>query len=53
MVSEKEMLEALMFGYESLIPTLEIQEELVGLMGRPKREIAPAEDEACARIKAA
>jgi polyribonucleotide nucleotidyltransferase len=42
-VTEEEMLEALLFGYENLIPTLEIQEELSGLVGRPKREVV-AED---------
>jgi polyribonucleotide nucleotidyltransferase len=43
-VTEEEMLEALMFGYEALIPSLEIQEKLASLVGRPKREFEAAED---------
>jgi polyribonucleotide nucleotidyltransferase len=43
-VTEEEMLEALLFGYENLIPTLEVQEELGRLVGRPKREVAAAHD---------
>ena len=43
-VSEEEMLKALLFGYENLIPTLEIQEELGQLAGRTKREVAAVDD---------
>ena len=43
-VTEEEMLEALLFGYENLIPTLEIQEQLGRLAARPKREVAADDD---------
>ncbi|NIQ38050.1 MAG: polyribonucleotide nucleotidyltransferase [Proteobacteria bacterium] len=43
-VTEEDMLEALMFGYEALIPSLEIQEKLASVVGRPKREVEAAED---------
>jgi polyribonucleotide nucleotidyltransferase len=43
-VSEEEILEALLFGYESLIPALDLQDELARSCGRPKREFTPAED---------
>ena len=43
-VTEKEVLEALLFGYETLTATLEIQEKLASLVGRAKREIVPGED---------
>ena len=44
-VTEQDMLEALLFGYESLVPTLEFQEKLAGLVGRPKREFSPTEED--------
>lgn len=43
-VTEEEMLEALMFGYEALIPILEMQEKLTDSVGRAKREFTPAEE---------
>ncbi|MBW2122160.1 MAG: polyribonucleotide nucleotidyltransferase, partial [Deltaproteobacteria bacterium] len=43
-VREEEMLEALLFGYESLAPTLEIQDRLASLVGRPKREVPQVDD---------
>ncbi len=43
-VTEEEMLEALIFGYESLLPALEIQEQLAQSVGRAKKELVPAED---------
>jgi len=43
-VAEEEMLEALLFGYEALVPTLEIQDKLVSLVGRTKKELIPTEN---------
>ena len=38
-VPEEELLEAIMFGYKSLMPILELQENLVASWGKPKREV--------------
>lgn len=43
-VSESEMIEAIFYGYESLKPVLEIQEELRQEVGNPKREIEEVTD---------
>ncbi len=43
-VTEQEILEALMFGYEALIPTLEVQESLATLVGLPKQDLVPVDD---------
>ncbi len=43
-VTEEEMLEALMFGYEALIPTLEIQEKLANSVGQTKRAFEPSDE---------
>jgi len=44
-VTEEEMLEALLFGYENLAPTLEIQEKLARMIGRKKMEVVPSSDD--------
>jgi polyribonucleotide nucleotidyltransferase len=46
LLSEDEVLEAIWFGHEGLQPLLDIQEELVAAVGKPKREFTrPAVDE--------
>ncbi len=44
MVTEDDMLEALMFGYEALIPTLDIQENLANSIGRTKKAVESADE---------
>jgi polyribonucleotide nucleotidyltransferase len=44
-VAEEEILEALLFGYKSVIPTLDLQDRLAGMAGRTKREVVPSESD--------
>ncbi len=43
-VTEAEILKALLFGYEALLPALEIQERLADRVGRAKIELVPADN---------
>jgi len=46
LLSEEEVLEAIWFGHEGLQPLLDIQDELVAAVGKPKREFTkPVTDE--------
>ena len=42
---EDELLEALFFAHESILPILDAQEQLAEKAGRPKREYTPPEDD--------
>ena len=43
MIPEDELLEAIFMGYDSLIPLLDLQDELRQAVGHPKREVEPLE----------
>ncbi|MFP4445137.1 MAG: polyribonucleotide nucleotidyltransferase [Desulfosudaceae bacterium] len=46
-VSEADMLEAIYFGHEALLPLIQLQKEIREVCGKPKREVPPVEiDEA-------
>lgn len=53
LLSEDEVLEAIWFGHEGLQPLLDIQEELVEAVGKPKREFTKPEvdEELLAKVK--
>ena len=41
-VPESDMIDAVFFGHEALQPILDMQEEIRGVVGKPKRVLAPA-----------
>jgi polyribonucleotide nucleotidyltransferase len=53
-VPEDELLEALFFGHDQIIPICKLQDELRSLAGRPKREFVPPSisDDVLAKVRA-